>query len=126
MNLVDQAKLIVESINTNDVSGFAKTQVWSNPNGSLIVTIKGRHVKHHLGIDENGNAINTKNASCSFSEQTMINASFPIRDASGEVNLKGYKVTIVDSTGTLYKYKVEQWFPDETMGMVVCILTAYE
>ena len=122
MSLLEQAKKDLEFINGN-VNEFSTPQVWLSP-ASLTVTINGRHVKHHLGIDENGAAVNTKTASCTFSEKAMIDVNYPIRDASGEVSLKGHFVTINDSTGNPYKYKVNEWFPDETLGQIVCMLSA--
>lgn len=125
MGLLEQAKKDTEAINTN-LNDWSALQYWTNPGATKTATVKGRHVKHHMGFDLEGKLVRTKNASCSFSEQTMVDAAYPIRNAKGEVDLKNHLVNIVDSTGTLYKYIVEQWLPDETIGMVVCILGAYE
>ena len=56
----------------------------------------------------------------------MTDNGYSIRDVSGEVNMKNHLVEIADSTGVLYKYKVSSFLPDEVLGMVVCILEAYE
>lgn len=125
MSLIAQAKKDIELINS-DLSGFGVEQIWKHPVGSVVRTIVGRHVKHHLNYDEFGKLINTKKASASFSEKAMIDAGYSIRNAIGEVSLKNHLVDIKDSTGTLYKYKVNEWFPDETIGMIVAILESYE
>lgn len=125
MSLIDQAKIDSQIINS-DLNGFGVLQKWTNPTTAQTVNITGRHVKHHLRYDEFGEQVNTKKASATFSESVMIANSYSIRDASGEVNMKGHLVEIKDSTGNFYKYKVTQFFPDEVLGMIVCILEAYE
>ncbi len=125
MGLIEQAKKDSELINS-DLNGFAVNQTWKHPVTSQILTIQGRHTKHHLGFNELGQVINTKNASATFSEKIMTDNGYSIRDASGEVNLKNHLVEIKDSTNTLYKYKVSSFLPDEVLGMIVCILEAYE
>lgn len=125
MGLVDTAKRDTLMINT-DLNGWGVIQNWTHPVAGQLLTITGRHVKHHLTFDEFGNSVNSKKASCTFSEQSMINGLYNIRNASGEVTMKGHLVQIKDSTGNFYKYKVKEFFPDEVLGQIVCILEAYE
>lgn len=126
MNLVDLAKKDIEAINSDKVNGWAVDLKFTNPTASLVVTIQGRSVKHHTSYDDEGNKINTRIASVSFSEKAMIDVGYSIRNTAGEVSMKKHLVEVKDSTGTLVKYRIEQWFPDETIGMVVCILGSYE
>jgi len=119
MSLLDQIRADVLQITTN-------TDEYGQPitfdNGTVSVTVNGRANKHHLSIDRDGNATNAKNASISVSEQALTTLSFPVRDASGEVNLKNVKVTWTDSTSTPRTYMIRQWYPDEVIGYIVCIL----
>jgi len=90
----------------------------------------GFHVKHHMNIDELGNTVNSKKASVAFSESNLP-AGFSIRveddnsDFYGDVSLKDWLVQVADSTGNQKMYKVQQWFPDEKLGMIVLILGDY-
>lgn len=123
MGLIDLAKKDTEAV-TMSLAGWGVEQIWTSPAG-VTKTIVGTHVKHHMGYDAEGNLISSKNASATFSEKAMIDAGYPIR-INGEVKLEKHKVQIADSTGGLYKYMVKTWLPDETLGLITCILNAYE
>lgn len=137
MGLKDQARALIAQITTDTDNGWADDITLLSPGGisfdptfdttfGMSVSIKGLHSKHHLGIDlETGNHINEKKAHISFTEQQVVALGFPIRDASGEVNMARYLCKVKDSTGVLSLYVVEQWFPDETVGLIVCILGDY-
>lgn len=123
MGLIAQAKADIESI-TSNLNEFGVSMKFTSPGGETA-TITGLHTKHHLGIDTDGNAENTKKAHASFSEKFLLNAGYPVRNSAGEVNLTGHKVEVADSTGVTKTYMVQQWFPDETLGHIVCILEDY-
>ena len=126
MGIIEQAKLDVQDI-TSNLDGFGVTLTLTAPTSETIDVV-GLHTKHHLSLDfETGRALNSTNAHCSFSETELIDLGFiSIRNSKGEVDLKGYKVDIKDSTGTLKNYVIKEWFPDETVGLIVCILGQYE
>lgn len=125
MGLIDQAKKDIEQI-TSNLDGFGVEMTLTAPT-SQSITIKGLHKKHHLGIDpEKGVAVNTKTASVSFSEKFLTDQGYPVRNSKGVVDLKKHLVDVKDSTGNSEKYIIEQWFPDETIGLIVCILGTYE
>lgn len=105
--------------------GWGVQQDWTSPMNQQV-SIIGVHVKHHTAFDENGNVVNSKIASATFSEKAMIDVAYNIRNAGGEVYLEKHKVFIKDSTGVIYKYMVKTWLPDETLGLITCILTSYE
>lgn len=89
------------------------------------ITINGIHTKHHLGIDTDGNMVNSKKASIAFSESLLI-APYPVRNTNKEVDLLNHLINVKDSTGIVKNYIVQQWFPDETIGLIVCILEDYD
>lgn len=125
MGLIDQIKKDSESVTMNGGAvGWGVEQNWTSPTNQQVKII-GLHVKHHMGIDTDGNVINSKNASVTFSEKSMIDVGYNIR-VNGEVNLKKHKVSVKDSTGNVYNYMVKTWLPDETLGLITCILSAYE
>ena len=86
-------------------------KIWTNSN-----EIPGN------GIDDDGNVVNTKNAHISFSEKQLTDASYPTRNADGDVALYGHKATWIDSTGSSITYTIREFFPDETIGVILCIL----
>lgn len=121
MGLVEQAKKDWRQITTNTDSGFGTAIVLTAPSSSQL-SIKGLATKHHIGIDTDGNMVHSKNAHISFSEEQLSDASYPVRDANGDVNLTGHRATWIDSTGTSVTYIIREFFPDETIGVILCIL----
>ena len=119
MGLIDNINADIASI-TSNLNEFGVSIEIVSPNG-VPTTINGIHTKHHLGIDTDGNMVNSKKASIAFSE-----VFYPCRNSGGEVDLKNYKVNVKDSTGFTKNYIVQQWFPDETIGLIVCILEDYD
>ena len=124
MGLRDQAKADIESI-TSNLNDFGILISFLAPTLE-VATITGIHSKHHLGIDTDGNMINSKKAHISFSEKFLVALNYPVRDVKGEVNLKGHLVSVKDSTGILKNYIMQSWYPNETIGLITCILEDYE
>ena len=123
MRLIDKAKEDWQRYTSNTNEFGVAITLTSLQND--ILELVGLATKHHIGIDTDGNLVNTKNAHVSFSEKFLTDVSYPVRDVSGEVNLKGHKVTYSDSTGNPRTYVIREWFPDETVGMITCILGDY-
>ena len=127
MNVLELARKEAKRIITDSVTGFAVSITLTAPN-SETVTITGLHVKHHIGIDTDGNEVNTKNAHITFDESSVIevNALYPLRDVNGEVFLYRHKVDVKDSTGIVKNYVIREWFTDETFGNIRCTLGDFE
>lgn len=104
--------------------GVALTFI-SNDSPPATCTVAGTTTKHNLSVGRDGAAYNGRNASCSVSEQVLVAAGYPVRNSDGEVDLKNHRVTFKDSTGTNRTYKIESWYPDEKIGLIVCILGDY-
>lgn len=125
MGLIDQIKKDIEQITSNG-DGFAVEMTFTAPTAE-VVTIKGLHKKHHLGVNpETGVAVNSKSASVTFSEKFFTDQNYPVRNSRKVVDLKGHLVDVKDSTGELQRYIIKEWFPDETIGLIVCVLGDYE
>jgi len=124
MSLIAQAKADILSITTNS-DEWAVEITLTAPNADTI-TIKGLHTKHHMAVDTLGNPVSAKNAHISFSESLLTDEDYPCRNAAGEVDLKGHRVSVADSTGTAKEYTIRQWHPDETIGLIKCLLDDYE
>jgi hypothetical protein len=125
MNLMDAAARDILAITSNATSGFGKAIKITTPDGSTNLDIVGLSVKHHISYDTEGNSINAKNARVSFSEKLLTDASYPARNASGELALKNHKITTKDSTGVDKNYIITENYPDETVGFIMCILADY-
>lgn len=119
MSLLDTIKADIESITSNSNDFGVSITIISPTNVSTTLT--GIHTKHHLGIDTDGNMVNSKKASIAFSEKFLS-----CRNSNEEVSLTNYRVEVKDSTGIAKNYIVQQWFPDETIGLIVCILEDYD
>jgi len=126
MGLIDQINTDIAKITSNP-NEFGVSIEFISP-ASISATIIGIHTKHHLGIDSEGNVVNTKKASIAFSESVLVEANpdYIIRNTAGEIDLKDHRVNVKDSTGITKEYVVAKWFPDETIGLIVVILSAYE
>lgn len=135
MGLLDIARTDVKRI-TTDLNGFAVLMTFKTPaagpfdytfdetfNNSQMFTMKGLHTKHHLGINgETGQRANTKQVSVTVDEIYFTEIGYPVRDANGEVNLRDHQVSVKDSTDNVKDYVIREWYPDETLRLIVCIL----
>lgn len=124
MNLTDAIQRDIKLITSNDKE-FGRSMTFVAPNGTTA-TIVGLHSKHTLSQDTEGNRINHKNSHVSFSEDLLTALSYPTRNAAGEFTMIGHKVTVIDSTGLSPTYRIMENYPDETVGLMVCILNDHE
>ena len=119
MNLLENARRDWLRLSQAD---FAVNLTLISP-ADLTVQILGLATTHNVGIDpETGTTVNTKNSHCSFSEKLLTDLSYPVRDTDGDVSIVGHEVKFKDSTGTERSYLIDEAFPDETVGFIVCIL----
>lgn len=122
MGLMDQAKADWQQISSN-TDEWGKDIIFTTPDGLITATVAGIHSKHHISIDPGtGGIVNGKNAHISVSEQLLIDANYPVRNSKLEVDFKNHKVEVLDSTDVSKKYVIREWFPDETIGVITCIL----
>lgn len=124
MSLLDRAKADIKTITTNK-NDFAVDMTFQAPNGGPTKTIQGLHTKHHLGIDQEGNQVNSKTAQLSFCEKVLTDLGYPVRNSENEVDLNKHLISVKDSTDTLVTYVVQAWFPDETLGLIRVTLSDY-
>ena len=106
--------------------GFQEDILLETTNGLTTLETKGFVSKHWINFDTDGSSVNSKNAHICLDEDELILGSYPIRNSDNEVSLMNHRVTTKDSTGVEKKYVIKEWFPDETLGLIVCILGDYE
>lgn len=123
--LDDRAKADWQTI-TTDKNGWGNDITLTHSDGVQTIVVTGITSKHHIGIDTDGNLMNVKNAHISFSEQLVIDGSFPIRNTEGNVYMENYRATFKDSKGDDITYVIREWFPDEKLGVILCLLGDYK
>ena len=121
--LIEQAKGDWQRF-SSDLNGWGVEITLTAPTAE-VANIAGLGTNHHIGIDTDGNPINTKNAHITISEQLLVDAGYPVR-VNNEVSLLQHRVSYKDSTGVTKEYVIEETFPDETIGMITCILNDFE
>jgi hypothetical protein len=124
MGLIEQA---ISDVRAITAGAFGVSITMTALNGE-VATFTGLHTKHHLSVDAEGREVSSKKASIAIHEQNLsaANASYPIRNADGEVVLLNHKVSVPDSTGSAKNYIVLISLPDEALGLIVLILGDYE
>ena len=123
MSLIETANQAIRRI-TTDTAGFGVAIQLIAPDTTTLDTA-GTHAKHHLSYDSEGNRVNYKNAHISVSEDEFIDSGYPYRDSNNEVNLQGHRCIVKDSTRQDVEYAIREWYPDETIGLIVMILGDY-
>lgn len=124
MSLLDQIRLDIEQITSNDQE-FAVSATFTDLSGGTA-TINVIHSKHHMAQDTQGIRVNSKNAHISFAENNLTADGYTVRNAAGEVAMINHRVTVKDSTGIDKDYVIREAYPDEMVGLIVCILGDYE
>lgn len=128
MDMMDIARRDARTFVTSKSGGFAVDAVLIDANG-VEASIQLIHTKHHLTYDEDrATMVNMKNAHICFSEADLnsIAPTYQLRNADKEVFMKGHKVRVKDSTGVEFTYVMNEWYPDETLGLIVCIIGDFE
>lgn len=105
--------------------GFHDDIVLKTTDGLTQIALTGFVSKHWINFDTDGAPVNSKNAHICIDEDVLEELNYPYRNSDGEVALKNHRVFTKDSTGGLKSYVVKEWFPDETLGLIVCILGDY-
>lgn len=87
------------------------------------VEVMGMATRHHLGIDpDTRTLVNSRNTQCTVSEELLTEQGFETRNASGDVSMLNVYVRYNDGTGTERTYKISQVYPDDTIGLIICVL----
>lgn len=110
---------------TSDPKGHGESMTLIAPTSETLI-ITGLHTRHNLDVSTDGRAVNSMNAHISISEKLLTDAAYPHRNDDDIVDFKGHKAIAKDSRGTEITYMIREWWPDETVGMIVCKLGSYE
>ena len=102
--------------------GFEESIVLITPTRDKQLSLTGLATKHWINFDTDGNPVNSKNVHICIDESFLVANGYPVRNAKGEINLMKHLVSFPDSSGMVKNYVVRENFPDETLGLIVCIL----
>lgn len=105
--------------------GFEENICIQTPDGLKSLSTTGFVSKHWINFDTDGNAANSKNAHICLDEDKLVLGNYPVRNLNQEVFLLKHRVTVKDSSGLDKKYVIIETFPNETLGLIVCILGDY-
>jgi len=123
MDLLAQSRIDLKRFSQSE---WSTDLTFQNVDKSVIVTIKGFASSHHLSIDPStGLPVNVRNTHISVSETLLSDAGYTVRNSDGEVNLIRHFVTYTNSAGQEKTFRINETFPDETLGLIVCILGDY-
>lgn len=118
--LLQQARK--DALKINKAIGWEEDIKLSTPDHTFTIDLKGIHTKHHISFDDAGQRINAKNAHILIDEKDLIENDYTYRNNTGNVALIGHFVDVADSNGDIKKFKINETYPSETFGLIVCIL----
>jgi hypothetical protein len=125
MGLLDRARKDARKI-LGDLAGWATMLTFTSPGGE-VTTINGTFFKRNVAVlSGDGTPSNARQIHITFAEAEMIAAYYDIRNTAGVVDLQDHLVSCADSTGVAHSYVIREWHPDETLGIVRCMLGDYE
>lgn len=123
--LLEAARRDIKKI-LSSKDGFGETITISNPSDGKTLIVEGLHSKHFIQFDSEGNPMNSKNAHISIIESDLIGAEIETRKANGNIDIRHLVVSVSDSTGIQKTYCINENWPSETTGLIVCVLGDYK
>lgn len=120
MSLLERARSDIANISSN-TAGFGVEMSFISPSSPAeTCTVNGLFSRHHIDVNRQGVAFNSRMAHVSVSESIFDDANYTVRNANNEVDFKGHKVTVQG-----VQYVVNQWFPSDTGKLITLILGKY-
>lgn len=122
MNVYEMAIQDIKAFTSGDAG---KELIFTAPTGETA-TVNGVNVKHWNSENTDGEKVNAKTASFSVNEALLTAQNYPVRNSYGSVDFKGHKVAIKDGNGTLCIYAIDEWYPDEAVQLITCMIGDFE
>jgi len=126
MSIIDEARKDAKRIISSN-SDFSELVTFTSTNGETV-TVNCRTTKHHLDIDAEGKAARSRTVTATASEEDIAetNSSYPVRNASDEIQMANHEATVTDHRGVSDNFRVTESYPDEYLGLIVLILARAE
>lgn len=126
MNMLLRAQRDIKRF-TSDPEGWTRSITLISRVDAVTVTLSGLHTVHHLSVDAAYQKFASfKNGHIAIAEDILVAAGYPVRNAEGSVDMMGDLVRVMDSTGLVKEYRIQQSFPDETIALITIILEDYK
>ena len=127
MGLREQAALDLQAITEDADSGFGWALRITPPGGPAAVPVVGLSNDISTTIDpETGQAVTGRSASVAIALSSLTAAGLEVPKGIHERAAKPWVIAFDDVTGEEHFFKVLEARPDRAIGVVVCILEAYE
>ena len=118
-----QARADMERFSQKEFSAEISFSTPSDVTPEVTADVKGFNSLHSLAINpETGLPVNSLNAHVSVHEQVLIDAGYTTRNDRGQVSLKNHRVTLSYASGTSQTFLINQVWPNDTTGLIVCNL----
>lgn len=106
--------------------GFESEISLETPDSNTTVDVTGYATKHWLRFQDEISVVNTKSAHICISEEELREKLYPVRNSGNEVDLYQHRVKVIDSSNLIRSYVITETYPNETLGLIVCILSDIE
>ena len=125
MGILDLARKDLDLFISSAKNFSVKITITNTSTGETAELI-GLHSKHWFKVDyESGIIVDTRNAHISISTAELIRQYFNFYNSKKEIYIKGFIIKVADSSGIEKDYKITAQYPDETTGVIVCMLGDY-
>lgn len=126
MNLRELAEADLAVTLEDDVSGFGWPVTVTDPAGtSLPMKAQSNDVAQVIDPDT-GQAVSGRSASATLRISTLTAGSLGLPVGVADTSTKPWLVQFDDINGNSHIFKVIEGNPDRALGVVVCLLEAYE
>lgn len=110
----------------DDVSGFGWDITVTDPDGT-VGNLKGRSNDIAQIIDpDTGVAVSGRSASITLAISSLTTEGLGLPVGIADKAVKPWLITFDDINGNSHTFKVQQSNPDRTIGLVSCLLEAWE
>lgn len=122
--LLDKIKKDAAKIIT-DKKGFAVPIKITTPDKTTTVEFSGLFTEHYSGVGDDGRRVSSQNAHLSFPEKALTDQGYVTRNSKGDVDLKQHVFEVTIDSETIKTYWAASYHPDNTLGLILCILSSY-
>lgn len=126
-NLLQAARTDFARFASDVTGGFAITATISTPTTimpAVSLEVSGLGTGTWMVFDQmtSGKPVDSRSDSFNIPEVQLINAGYPYKNQSGDVYVKGHKITITDGESLSGTFVIASQHYNATLGLVIVIL----